>query len=448
MMRDLRQEKDRLVASCRSKARWLFGYEGIPLLARPTFRYDLLATAFTAAGTGALYPSLTSQFARRGLEGSTWLVGLLFMLLPMGNFLSTFLARQIAMRRRVPVVVAAWLVMAGFLAVIALLPREPESAWWFAALLVPPSLLLSVVINGQNSIRHSNYPAEGRGRTFARISIVKMGVLAISAIASGYLLDELPWGHRLIYGFAAAMMILGAILFSRIRVRRERSLLQNGRNRATKLMAGFRLLLEDRIYGQFMFWQALFGFANLMCMPLLALIMTDYLKVSYLMGITALLAIPTGTAVFTSVLAGKLFDRIRITRYRAITCTFWASSIAMFYLGVLLNSWAIVIVGSILRGVGIGLGNIAFNLAHTHFSSADRSQDYMGIHLTLIGIRGMAAPLLTAALLRWTYVGLGIMPVAVAVTFFATWGFYRMPSPASAKEAARLGALRNPPRGL
>lgn len=206
-------------------------------------------------------------------------------------------------------------------------------------------------------------------------------------------------------------------------------MLQGNLTRRRGILSGFRLLIEDRAYGRFMMWQMIFGFANIMTRPVLALVMTDYLDVSYRKGIGALVVTPFAVAVFTAGLAGKLFDHLRITHFRGISSALWAASRIIVFLGVLIGSWPLVMIGCVLQGLGQAMGSIAFNIGHTHFTSVDRSQEYMGIHLTLQGIRGLLGPMLTGALLTLPDAGLYILPVAGCVMFAAAIGFIRMHPP-------------------
>ncbi len=75
------------------------------------------------------------------------------------------------------------------------------------------------------------------------------------------------------------------------------------------------------------------------------------------------------------------------------------------------------------------MGNMAFNLAHTHFTSPDRSEEYMGIHLTLMGIRGLIMPMLGVALLKLPAVGLRVLLIAAGMHLAAAVGFFLTPSP-------------------
>ena len=410
--------------------RWVLGYEGIPRMARPTFRYDLLSNLFAALGWGALLSSLTGQFARRGLGASAWIVAVLVALMGLGNLTSTFLAQHMARHRRVPLVVIARLGMALFLASVAVLPANEVAAESFVALLAPAYVLAAIVLNVQASVRHSNYPEEVRGRIFGRLSIVRLGGMAASAMLGGYAMDHLVWGHRLVYILAAAVMVLSAWFYSKLRVRRERAMLRDSHARRPRPLDGFRLLAKDRRYGRFMLWQMISGAGNLMGRPMMILVMTDYLGVGYGKGISAMTLTPFLVAACTAPLAGKLLDHVRITHYRGFGAAAWAFGRTIVFLAVLKGSWAGVLAGFAVQGLGWSTGNIAYNIGHMHFTTPNRSQDYMGIHLTLQGIRNLLAPFLGVALFKLPGVGINALLIVAALQFLAAVGFFFTPPPA------------------
>ena len=50
--------------------------------------------------------------------------------------------------------------------------------------------------------------------------------------------------------------------------------------------------------------------------------------------------------------------------------------------------------GAVIRGVGFGGGVLAWNLGHQDYAPVEQSGQYMGLHVTLTGIRGLFAPAL------------------------------------------------------
>ncbi len=431
-----------LAAAPASYARWLMGYDGIPAMSRPTFRYDMLSTIFGALGHGAIIPSLVTQFARKGLFAPKWIVAMLIAQSCLGNLLNSFFAQDMARRRRVPVLVTCRIGMAMFMLCIAAMPPMKGSAGVFAALLIAPYLMASVIFNIQNIARHSNYPDQTRGRIYSRLMVVNFVSLALSAGLGGYALDKLAWGHSLLYAIAACMMVISAMFYSRIRIRRERAMIRNGLAQPFNLLAGFKLLLEDRKYGMYMFWQMIFGLANNMTWPVMTLIMTDELKVSYSKGTIALAIIPLLMALVMAPLAGRLFDHIRISRYRTINCGMWAMAKVLLFLGALFGSWPIVIAAAVAHGIGMSTGSIAFSLAHTYYSTPERSHDYLGIHLTLQGIRGVLGPFAGIALMG--VIGINVLPLAAGIMLIACVGYFFMPTPPGQADRTARRAPQNP----
>ena len=54
--------------------RWLLGYDGVPIMARPTFRYDFLSTLLSSLAAGVLMPQFTQLFACSSLQAAPWVV--------------------------------------------------------------------------------------------------------------------------------------------------------------------------------------------------------------------------------------------------------------------------------------------------------------------------------------------------------------------------------------
>jgi len=438
--------------------RWLLGYDGVPKMARPTLRYDLLSTLFGSLGMGSIMPALTSQFASKGMETSIWIVGLLFAQRSVGNLLATFFAQDLARRPRVPMVVMARAGMGLFLACIAALPPEKGLAGSYAALLLTPYLLATLVTNLQSVARHSNYPVNARGRIFSRLAVVQMGSLAVSVMLAGVALDRLgAAAHPLTYLVSSVCLFASAAFYSKIRIRREKAMLRRGSAEPVNLLAGFRILAEDRTFALFMLWQMIFGLGNIMTHPALTKVMDEFMDhygsqgFGYGWAMAARAVTPLAVVVCVAPLAGRLFDRVRITRFRGIGASMWGISKLLVFLSAGSIYWAtapywpqwapwvLLFAAFAVQGVGQAVGNIAYNLGHMNFTSPHRGHDYMGIHLTLQGVRGMAGPMIGAALFQ--VVGFNILPIAGAMIFVGVAGFLFMKPPARPEvRAARAEA--------
>ena len=58
-------------------------------------------------------------------------------------------------------------------------------------------------------------------------------------------------------------------------------------------------------------------------------------------------------------------------------------------------------VGAALMGIGFAGGTLAWNLGHQDFAPAARDSEYMAVHVTLNGIRGILAPVASWYLYQW-----------------------------------------------
>ena len=96
-----------------------------------------------------------------------------------------------------------------------------------------------------------------------------MGVIAVTVRMSGWALDQWPHAYRLLYPLGGLMMAASAMVYCRIRVRRERAMMRRSARRPAGRLVGWRLLREDRAYRHFMFWQMLHGSMPMMTLPVM-----------------------------------------------------------------------------------------------------------------------------------------------------------------------------------
>jgi hypothetical protein len=419
--------------------RWLMGYDGVPLLSRPSLRYELISAVLAFSGLGVVMHPFTQLFARKSLAAPSWVLALLLAELAAGNFWGTFLGQYLQRRRRVPCVVAARIAIAAVLATIACLPVGPASAYLYAGLLMLPALLLAICLNVESSIWHANYGEGVRGRIFGRLLVARMGAAAMAIRLAGFALDCWPGAHHVIHAVSAALVLASALIYAKVRVRRERAMLREGTRRPIRLLAGLRLLRSDPSFGRFMLWQMLSGSAVLVTVPVIVLVLTEpkYLDVDYDRGTTALALVPLLMAVLTTPLFGRLFDRIAITQFRAINAALWAVSRIVLFAAVMGGCWPCVLVAFAVQGCGQSSGGIGFHIGHTRFSHPARSQLYMGIHMTLMGLRGMTMPFVGVWLYEAGLVGVNLLILAAAAQFVAAAGFLLMRAPATPQAPAR-----------
>jgi hypothetical protein len=87
--------------------------------------------------------------------------------------------------------------------------------------------------------------------------------------------------------------------------------------------------------------------------------------------------------------------------------------------------------GSVMLGVTYAGANLGWNLGHNDFATLGRAQHYMGVHVTLTGVRGLLAPPLGMLCYEWLEserLGLGILALLIPFTMVTAGaiGFVRM----------------------
>jgi hypothetical protein len=180
-----------------------------------------------------------------------------------------------------------------------------------------------------------------------------------------------------------------------------------------------------------MLWMGVFGAGNLMLIAQLVLIFADELHLTSARQIGLLAVVPLITQPLFLPAWARLFDGAHVVRYRARQG--WALVLAtvVFTLGVFTRSGLLLWSGAVLLGAAQAGANLGWNLGHNDFASIGRAQHYMGVHVTLTGLRGGFAPPLGViaymALEHW-HAGLGkyALLLPVALTGAGALGFNRM----------------------
>ncbi len=399
------------------------------MMSRPTFRNDALSALFGAVSMGAVAPAFTQLFVQKGFEGPDWLLSVVVAELALGNLLGSAMGAWLRSRQRVPYVVGARLAVAVVMCVMALLPLHPSAGYVYVVLLLVPALSAAVLMNVRSSVWHSNYPHHLRGAIFSRILVLQVAATAIAIKLAGAWLDAWPHAHRAIYPIAAGFSLISAVFYGRIRVRRERAQQQVGRQQRFRPLAGLALLVRDRTFGWFMLLQGISASMIHLCAAPTPLMLLDVFRVSYSQGADALALVPMGVQLAMASLMGRLFDRAGPYRFRASEAGCFAGSRLLVLAGLAVHSWPLTLVGFAWSGLASSMGAVSFSISHTRFAGPDQGPMYMGVNMTLQGLRGLTMPFLGVWLYHQPWMGLRLLGVTAGVQLLAAAGFYLSPEP-------------------
>jgi MFS family permease len=320
----------------------------------------------------------------------------------LGQLASVAFARIAAGRRKVPLVTSLMAVSVLGTASIALLPERPLAGSLLAGLMILTRLALSGIITIRSVVWTLNYPRESRARVTSRLQILTALTMTATSVAGGLFLDSSPESFRSVYLVGAALAAFGVLFFSRVKLVDEPAQLARERGAgfteagaAPRLSGGaFELLREDRTFARYQMWQFLLGVSNMMVEAPLVFLVSRELEAGYAASIALTQAIPLGLSLVTLPVWAGYMDRVHILQFRAYHSWLWVISQALTWLGAIQGSLLWVTVGRIVLGFGRGGGSLAWQLGHNDFAKPENVGLYMGVHVTLTGIRGAFAPFL------------------------------------------------------
>jgi hypothetical protein len=292
-----------------------------------------------------------------------------------------------------------------------------------------------------------NFPDAARARLASRLSALNAILMAASGALLGWLLGHAPGAMPWFFVSVAAIGLFGAWRYRRLRLRGHGSL--RGREQQARLdrdlrpsLSTFRrVLAEDPVYRQYMQSMFLFGTGNLMLPAPLLIVLSERLMLSpfqqvLLVGTLPLIMLPLAIGAWA-----RYYDRVHIIEFRSVHSWSFVSASAAFVIGCAGGGIPFLVLGSLLLGVGLAGGQLGWNLGHNDFSKPEQAALYMGVHVTLTGMRGLAAPLIGVSLYRgseWLWPGHGhwSLLLAVALNASGALSFLRLRRQYRARRAA------------
>ena len=352
------------------------------------------------------------------------------------NVLSFVWANLAHGRARVRLMV---LLQAGFALLVGCVSFASHAAGGLVltvASVVAARVVWAGILTVRAAVWTSNYPRNVLARVTGRIVIVNSITVAASAALVGGVLQARALDARWVYGGGALAGLIGAWLYRAMRVRREFALLaaetaSAARSEPFSLRMLTRILREDPAYREYMLWMGIFGGGTLMLTAQLVLIFSEQLHLASALQIALLAVVPLITQPLFLPWWARLFDGSHVVRYRSRQGWAIVLASAAMCLGVFSNSRPLLWLGAVLLGAAQAGANLGWNLGHNDFASIGRAQHYMGVHVTLTGVRGGLAPpagvLIYMALEAWQRgAGRFSLLAPLVMTLAGALGFSRM----------------------
>lgn len=312
-------------------------------------------------------------------------------------------------RAKIRFAVSLMTVTAILVSTVAVAPRSAFGLWLIVLSIVGARVCWSGVISLRSTIWRANYPSRDRARMAGNFSAVQAVTMSCSALVLGQALEMWDDAFRIAYPLGALLGLLGAWSYSRLRVRGHRALLASEKSHAALSKAGavfdpaafVRVLRDDARFRSYMSAMFVFGFGNLMIMAPLVILMTERFSLTERPSMIIASAIPLGLMPVAIPFWSQLFDRTNILVYRSVHCWTYVAAIGLILVAALTRQSVLLYLSSVFLGVANAGGVLGWNLGHHDFAPKHLASYYMGVHVTLTGLRGMMAPFLAVPLYRW-----------------------------------------------
>lgn len=342
-------------------------------------------------------------------------------------------------RARIGVLAAVQMAFALAVGLIGLAPARAHGLVLTIFAVLAARLLWAGILTVRSAVWSANYPRHLMAQMTGRIVVASsLGVAFVSMLA-GWILDRHAASARWLYLFAALAGGTAALRYRSVRVRREYALLaaegEAGPAASTFSLGVLREILHgDPDFRAYMFWLSLYGAGNLMMGAQLVVMFNDRLHLPGIVQIGVLTVLPLAITPLALPAWAALFDRGHVIAYRARQCWALVGAVIVYSVAVLSRQAWLLWPASVLYGISVAGANIGWNLGHNDFAPLGRVQHYMGVHVTLTGVRGLVAPPLGMACyqaLEWWHPGWGVgsMLLPVALVTAGALGFQGMAVP-------------------
>ncbi len=406
------------------------------------YRREWLAWALLGVGVGLVDGATVAVLVKKsfaGLVAPYWVnlaVAVVSGAPALANISSFAWANLAHARARVRQLV--WL-QAGFalvIASIALSPRGAAGLWLTMALVIGARIVWAGVLTLRATVWTANYPRHVMARMTGQMVMAGSIAMAAVALLAGWVLDARWFAAQWLYLVAGACGLAAAWLYQAVRVRGEHQLLaaeagEGAAGGAFSLRMLREILSADPQFRRYMFWMSLYGSGNLILNGQLVVLFTDRMHLASLTQILLLTVVPLLLMPLFLPAWASLFDRGHIIEYRARQCWALVGAIALLGSGVLSGALWPLWVGTVLLGISYAGANLGWNLGHNDFATLGRVQHYMGVHVTLTGVRGLIAPPLGMLCYLWLQAwkpgwGVAALLLPLGLVTAGAIGFLRM----------------------
>ncbi len=270
-------------------------------------------------------------------------------------------------------------------------------------LLVFARICWSGILTIRSPIWRDNYPRHIRGKVTAKLATMASLLMSLAAIGAGWLLDWHFSSFTWIYSGFALLSLTGAWRYRYLSVRHHQKRVSDEKlsGKSASFLELISTLRQNRPFAKYMLSMFVLGSGNLMFMAPLIVFLNEHTSLNKTSQILITTAIPLSLIPVAVNWWAKLLDGNHVFRFRAIHSWGFFSALLLFNIAQFSGIEWLFFIGACCYGIAISGGVIGWNLGHNDFVGKARPMDYMAIHVTLTGIRGLLAPLIGIVFYQW-----------------------------------------------
>lgn len=381
----------------------------VPVMARPSYRAELATVLFFSITLAAVEGGVVSVFTKQTFSGVVSavtlnrMVGVIGASSEIANILSFAWVTASHGRAKIAFINGLQLAAIALVAAMAATPQSAAGLFMLAGLVLAARACWSGIITLRPTVWRANYPPRTRAAIVGKFAMIQQVIVALGGMGLGYALDRNLGLYRVIVPVMAACGVVAFFATRGMRVRRHRAMIKSESQAAVLPpwkgpAVVWRVLRKDRWFAKFMLWMFVLGMGNLMLTPILAITLHDEFGLGYRDSILVITTIPYLVLPLAVPMWARLLDRAHVVRFRAIHGWTFAAATLLFLLAVTLHEVWLLYAAAAMQGVGLGGGSLAWNLGHVDFAPPTQTSQYMATHVTLNGVRGLIAPLLSVEL--------------------------------------------------
>lgn len=355
--------------------------------------------------TGLLEGGFVAVLAAKAFDAQPWMIAVISAASMFGN-LSSFFWNRLAMgRAKVPLVTALQLVVLGCVAAIALSPQSILGGWILVGAVVVSRLLIAGIITLRSVAWSLNYDRSLRARITGRLQATTSLMIVLATGLGSLLLDSHPESFRWLYATGLLAGSVGVWAYSGVSLQGEKrhQVMERRSGRDSLGRNNFLAILRsDPHYARYQWFQFISGLGAMMMEPPLVYLISKQIGANYATSIGIVLIIPFLLNFTTIHLWARYFDRVHVSEFRARQNALWVIGTLVMFWGAFSLSLVWLAVGRFLTSLVNAGGTLAWQLGHNDFAPQEQLSAYMGVHVTLTGVRGAIAPFAGMALyLGW-----------------------------------------------